>query len=114
MKQKAFVMDKANLEWATERAKMWVNDLSSLANDVAKDVRKASRTSAQECKSCFYGSRGGGSAITERDCASCGETQVYGSTNTDCLCKQCAVKLKLCKHCAGDIYMKVRRKACME
>lgn len=110
MQQRPMVMNIGNITGATERAKARVNDLISLAEDVKNDTKKKERLEKHECKACFYFSRIGGAAITKRPCMSCGNEMIYGSTNTDVLCIECARNHVLCKHCGGDLEMINRRK----
>jgi hypothetical protein len=110
MKQAPYTMNKANMMRATETAKTRVRDIIDLATEIAADSREAERLKRQECKACFYGSRLGGAAITERDCMCCGETQTYGSSATDVLCLRCAKQHNLCQHCGGDIGMRIGRR----
>jgi len=110
MEQKPMVMNIGNMVMATERSKAKVNSIIELANTIQKDERKKERIKRHECKGCFYTSRIGGSAMTYRKCMSCGKNVLYSSTNTDVLCLECAATGGLCKHCGGDIEMRVRRK----
>lgn len=75
------------------------------------DPQKEKRIQAQLCIPCFYVERIGGATMTFQDCADCGVEQCFGSTDTDMLCLTCARKNVLCRHCGGDINMKVRRKS---
>jgi hypothetical protein len=111
MEQKAAIMNPGNLIAATEKAKLRVQAWLDLANDVQSDARHAERIKRHECKACFYAGRMGGGAMTHRPCMSCGENQLYASTATDVLCMACAQTHMLCKHCGGDLDMRVRRKA---
>jgi hypothetical protein len=91
-------------------AKNYVSDVISHANDVQADPRKKERLKQNECIACFYRGRIGGAAMTSRPCGLCGQEEMYGSTATDALCLACAQKHELCKHCGGDLHMRVRRK----
>lgn len=64
-----------------------------------------------ECKACSYlfPDRIGGSAMTETVCGICENPMLFGSTNTDVLCRKCADANQLCKHCGGDVDLKIRR-----
>lgn len=104
------VMNKGNMVGWTERAKDYVRRVIDAAKEIETDARRKERIEAHECKACFYGSRIGGSAMTSQPCMSCGEAQMYGSTNTDALCMTCATAHVLCKHCGGDLEMRTRRK----
>lgn len=65
-----------------------------------------------ECKACSYlfPDRIGGSAMTETVCGICEKPMLFGNTCTDVLCIECAELNLLCKHCGGDVDLKVRRK----
>lgn len=110
MNQRPFLMQTANMVRATERSKNYVNSVLELAAQMTNDPDKATRIEAHLCKACFYASRMGGAAMTMRTCGCCGSEELYGSTDTDAFCKPCATKNDLCKHCGGDIEMRVRRK----
>lgn len=110
MEQRPMVMNVGNMVGATERAKARVQSWIDLALEVSTDARGKERLAAQECKACFYAGRIGGAAITNRPCMACGETQTYGSTNTDVLCRPCASGGQLCKHCGGDVELRARRR----
>lgn len=110
MKQNPYVMNPANMSRATSVSKNRISELFLLVDEIKTDARKLERMSKHECKACFYFSRIGGQAITERGCMCCGMEQTYGSTSTDVLCLECAKKHKLCKHCGGDVNMKNRNK----
>lgn len=110
MKRQPKVMNKGNMIGATERAKEYVRRTIEEAKEVETDARRKERIEAHECKACFYRSRMGGAAMTSQDCMSCGDEQMYGSTNTDALCMTCAMEHGLCKHCGGDLEMRTRRR----
>ncbi len=106
------IMNKGNMIGATERAKAHAGEWIRHAEEVTNDARKQERLSSHECKACFYSSRIGGAAMTSRPCMSCGSVEMYGSTNTDVLCRSCATQHELCKHCGGDLEIRTRRKEC--
>lgn len=110
MHQRPLLMNKANMVAATERAKRHVQRQLDLAKEVAEDTRKEERLKAQLCKSCFYSARIGGAAMTTRPCMCCGDDEMYSSTATDVLCLDCARTHGLCKHCGGDLEMRVGRR----
>ncbi len=110
MEMKAQKMNVCNMVYATERAKSRIKSIIERYEHVIKDPKKAERIVACECVSCFYSDGIGGAAITNRPCMSCGVNQLYGSTYTDVLCLDCANTHSLCKHCGGDLEMRVRRK----
>jgi ribosomal protein S27E len=110
MEQRPIALNKGNMIGASERAKARVKSWMQLADDVIEDTEKSERLNRHECKACFYSSRIGGAAMTYRPCMSCGTSVLYGSTNTDVLCMDCAKQHSLCKHCGGDLEMRTRRK----
>ena len=110
MFQKPYLMNKGNMIAATYRAKDRVNDWIELVEKVTNDTDKAKRLERNWCKACHYSSHLGGCAMTTRPCMNCEKDVGYGSTNTDVLCLDCAKQLKLCKHCGGDLEMRIRRK----
>jgi hypothetical protein len=110
MEQKPALMSKSHMISATERAAGRIEDLAKLHDEIKYDLRHTERMAELECKACFYFSRIGGAACTSRPCMSCGTNQLYGSTNTDVLCKECAQRGDLCRHCGGDREMRTRRR----
>lgn len=110
MKRRAPIMDKSSLYRFTETSKRRLKETLEHSDNLRNDPDKKERIEAHECVVCFYGSRFGGAAMTEQDCMSCGEEQLYSSTATDVLCNKCAKDNNLCKHCGADIELKQRRK----
>ena len=90
----------------TQNAKEYVER----CNQIVFDTKKQERHLKQECQLCFYNSKIGGAAMSHVNCRLCDKEMSFGSTCTDELCIDCAKKHKLCKHCAGDIDLKTRRK----
>ena len=99
---------KQHIEYATKRSIAKINSLMERVIKITNDVDSEKRLENRYCLACHYFDRIGGAAMTTRSCMSCGVDVVYGSTNTDALCMECAVKHKLCKHCGGDIDLKVQ------
>ena len=110
MEQRPAVMSKSLMVRETERSKSRVESWIKLAEEVSSDAKHDLRVKKCECKACFYASRVGGAAMTERACMCCGAVTLYGSTATDVLCQECAEKHSLCKHCGGDLELRIRRK----
>ena len=75
--------------------------LESYSLDVCKELRK----SECKCKYCYYIETGviSMSVMTKSNCASCGKSMMFASSNVDVLCEDCAKKFNLCKHCGVDI-----------
>lgn len=103
-------MTPGNLQGWTARYKERMNSIVELARKLEADPEKEQRLVQSLCRMCYYGSRLGGCAIKGEECMCCGALQTYGSTNTDALCLECAKETKLCKHCGGDVELRVRRK----
>lgn len=100
---------KITLEDVQWRTSMQQSRLKHL-NKILEDPERESRLENQECVLCHYDSKVGGAAMTSSTCGLC-ETEIHsGNTNIDKLCKECAVKHKLCKHCGADIEYKNRKK----
>ncbi len=110
MKRTALKMNVGNMVVWTERSKSTVEHFIETAKNMTTDPERKERMSRHECVACYYSSRFGGSAVTTQPCMSCGKEELYGNTNTDALCLDCAKKHGLCKHCGGDIKLRVRRK----
>jgi hypothetical protein len=103
-------MDVCHMVNATGMAKHHVEHILKLANAIQNDTCREERLKKHECIACFYGSHIGGASITEQPCGLCGKTEYYCSTSTDDICMECAKEHHLCKHCGGDLDMKVRRR----
>lgn len=110
MQRKAPEMTQSLMQSATARAGAYVNRILAGAKALELDERKVERIAKHECKSCFYGGRMGGAAMTEQPCMSCTQPQLYSSTATDVLCRPCAEYASLCKHCGGDLEMRLKRR----
>ena len=105
-------LTKYRAESATDNAIHYAQEEIAHAMAYLADSAKAGRKKSLECKFCFYfrSSRIGGCAMTKANCAVCNKDVMYGSTNVDLLCKECAGEHKLCCRCGGDVEMKPRRK----
>lgn len=96
---------------ATYRSKTIAERYIEKVNNYNNDPNKNERLKYHYCKTCFYilDHIGGAMVITEK-CKICKKEIIFGSTNTDFLCFDCAKKHKLCAHCCGTINQKQRRK----
>ena len=110
MERKRRKMSVATLISSTSLSKRRVEAALKLAEQFREDPQKAERLTACLCIPCFYSSSWGGAAITQEPCMCCGAVQMYGSTNTDALCMDCAQEAHLCKHCGGDVELRTGRK----
>lgn len=111
MHRNAPPMTAATMVEATQRAKAKIQSVLDYAHQLETDPQQEERVARQLCKACFYGPpRLGGAAVTSQPCMCCGEDQMYGSTNTDVLCENCAKDHGLCKHCGGDFEIRTDRK----
>lgn len=97
---------------ATDLAKHYAETTVTYALEYLADPEKQKREEVPECRSCFYlkRQRVGGAAMTWKPCGVCGVEMSFGSTNTDDVCRDCAKKHELCKHCGADLHLRVRRK----
>lgn len=74
------------------------------------DPENASRINSQTCVVCFYAWGMAGQAFTETNCAKCEKLMQFSETDTDMLCKPCALESRLCKKCGSDMKYKERRR----
>lgn len=96
---------------ATLTAQARARRYREVAENLAIDPQRQKRLAQHECPFCFYAAgRGGGCAMTERQCGHCDNLVRACGTNIDALCPECAGQLGLCCHCGGDIESKLRRK----
>ena len=113
MQRPAKKLDRYAVEFATSMASSHYKDILTRVYEAKIDANKPKRLKKKsECKVCFYinKDRIGGAAMTKQPCGICGEVVWYGSTNTDVLCLDCAIKHSLCKHCGGDREMRRQRR----
>jgi len=110
MKQKPQKIDIVTFLNRTGQAKDRIESVLLRANKYKHDPDKKDRLSSQQCVWCFYTPTMAGQAFTSRECGLCGRDMKFGNTNTDAFCKDCAKEHGLCKHCGGDIKMRVRRR----
>ena len=108
MKAQKRRVDLVSIEFATSRNQMHVDSMI----EAVENFKKKKHGVNGECKYCSYikTTRIGGSAMTESECGLCEKMMVFSSTVVDRLCRDCAERNLLCKHCGGDIDMKIRRK----
>lgn len=97
--------DLADIIHATYTAKEHIANAAKMVNDIYREER----LQTQECQSCYYNPKIGGCAMTKRNCSACNTEMLFGSTNTDKLCLQCAKGRGVCKHCGADLDLKTRR-----
>ncbi|MDA8376108.1 MAG: hypothetical protein M0Z50_03340 [Planctomycetia bacterium] len=110
MEKRRRKMDVANMVASTKLSQSRLDATLKLAAKFQEDPQKTERLAASLCIPCFYSSALGGAAITQEPCMCCGAVQIYGSTNTDALCMDCAQETHLCKHCGGDVELRTGRK----
>lgn len=110
MKARKSEFNVGNLIGQTERTKSYYDMAIKYYDRLLNDSDKEEREKVSECKYCYYSRNIGGASCTTRDCACCGKTMHFGSTNTDSLCLDCANQHFLCKHCMGDRGMRPRRR----
>jgi hypothetical protein len=112
MKRHAKNFTTTDMTLATLIATRSVESAVARAHKLTTDPDKEARLQRGFCRACFYaGARMAGQAFTTQPCACCREDQRYSSTATDALCKPCADKHDLCKHCGGDRDMDLKREA---
>lgn len=101
-------------ELAASRATWRVQNALRLAESLQNDTDRVERLKFSECKACYYISRGqgriGGAAVTSTSCRLCAGEMVFSSTVTEELCSPCAKKESLCRHCGGDLEMRLKRR----
>jgi hypothetical protein len=107
MERSAKKIDAVSVMRATDFAKNYAQSTVEKGLLYLADPDKKTRL---ECPTCYYLlARIGGACMTTQPCGLCGTPQTYGSTATDALCETCARRDSLCKHCGGDLHMRVRR-----
>ena len=111
MRQRKRIVDRVSMERASVTAKGYIENIFNQAERLKADPEKKERIEKCLCKFCYYSASGwGGAAMTNRPCGICESDELYSSTNTDTLCKECSSAHDLCKHCGADINLRVRRK----
>lgn len=86
------------------------NKILADARKLLDDENKEKREQEQLCQPCFYIAHMATCAVTNYLCGICEKENYWGSGDTPKLCKDCAIKHRLCKRCGGDIELKTRRK----
>lgn len=111
MKARKKIVDAVSVYRETADKKHRVDSMRKRLADFDNDPQRAARLEKSECKSCFYlYGKLGGAAMTLSACGVCDTERHFANTCVDALCKICADKLGLCKHCGADIDLKQRRK----
>ena len=111
MESRRRLVDAVSVEWANGKATGYVEESRRRLRRFDEDPDKAARIAKQECRYCHYMTgRIGCTAMTRQQCGVCETVGMFGSTCTDVLCKPCAERLALCKHCGADMELKNRRK----
>ena len=107
-------IDRASIERTTNEVASYVHALIERAEAMkSDDDREIRLEEVSECVYCYvpYGPcRQGGTKTTHRECGLCSTILHSSDTSCDVLCIECARKNDLCKHCGGDVDLKVRRK----
>lgn len=83
-----------------------IDDMRILLEDRAHDIRVDNNV----CQLCYYTSRQATNMSVRTNCQLCEVDMLFGNSNTNKLCKDCAIKYRLCKRCGGDMELKDRRK----
>lgn len=111
MEYQAKKIDQDSVTWATDIAIERQRTIIRKSINLVNDPEKKKRLETSMCKICFYQEgRIGGAAMTHQPCGICGKDQLYSSTATDVLCRECAKENHLCKQCGADVQLKPRRK----
>ena len=103
--------DAYAVQFQTTQMDIYSKDIIKCAMAFLTDHDKAGRKKKLECKACYYmrTSRIGGAAMTQVACGICDKVIMYGSTNTDAMCRECAEKYQLCVYCGADQELRPRR-----
>lgn len=91
----------------------FIKNTEKMMKGIKEDINKKDRLSESTCLVCYYDTRGvmvTNSTVTT-NCRSCNKKMMFGNSNADEVCLECAKKHKLCVHCGSDIEYKERRKA---
>ena len=99
------MFDKEAAKMRRHDNKERVSDLTARLLSYYSDPNKKGRVLKGLCKYCSYinTARIGGSAITFRACANCGDEMSFGNTCVDILCAKCAVEIGHCAHCGQKL-----------
>ena len=98
-KKKWMSTSEQELQTLSNRSK--INAVKRLADKLTYDTEVIRRKEEQLCKWCFYQVQGAIASETEGECGSCKIEMVFGNSNVDRLCKECAFLMGSCKHCGG-------------
>lgn len=56
-----------------------------------------------ECKKCLSEDVWGGCSMTNYKCCDCGETYIWGNTNTPKRCRKCSEENNKCIYCDNEV-----------
>lgn len=103
--------DAYAVQFKTTQMDIYSREIIKGAMAFLTDHDKKNRKAKLECKACYYMRTGriGGAAMTQQACGICGDVVMYGSTNTDAMCRKCAEKYQLCVCCGADQELRPRR-----
>lgn len=79
------------------------SEILNYADKIKNDNEKEKRRDLQLCTVCMYEEKGAFQAITNKQCAKCGEEMVFPSTHTHILCITCAKGTNSCRHCEAEM-----------
>jgi hypothetical protein len=95
----------------TSESALRVDRALRLTKKLQDDPNKMSRLLSRKCRACFYMGGGmAGAAMTNYNCAFCGQQCFSSSTNVDKLCDPCAKDNELCVHCGADMELNENRR----
>lgn len=87
-----------------EKHDHWIRSQSEKIIMYFSDSEPIHRKDKIECKFCYYiDSKVGGDGFVISYCENCSTRITNTSTCVDNLCRACANKLILCKHCGADM-----------
>jgi hypothetical protein len=96
---------------ATSEGALRIDRVCRIVKKLQDDPNRKARLDCRKCKACFYMGGGiAGAAMTDYDCAFCGQRCFSGSTNVSKLCDPCAKANDLCVHCGADIELNENRR----
>jgi len=94
---------KELMTYETESKKNKIKSIIGQAQKIIEDPNKEERLKKQFCVTCFYRSTMAGQKMTYKNCLSCDKEIVFGNTNVDKVCDDCATKYSACKKCLAEI-----------
>lgn len=83
--------------------RMIAEEKLEIENNILNDPEKTIRIKEPKCKECYYSQYFGFSAMTKSRCKNCNKMMMFGNSDVNFYCEECAFLLNKCKHCGKNM-----------